>query len=67
MVIGPVSEAQSMAVGFRMESGDLRSAFDKFLLHLKQNGTYYRIVKKYYPDIFFFFPEEFKDINRNLK
>jgi ABC-type amino acid transport substrate-binding protein len=63
MVIGPVSEVQSMAVGFRPESEKLRAAFNEFLHQIKQNGVYYRIVKKYYPDIFFFLPGAFKNIH----
>lgn len=64
-VIGPISEVQSMAVGFRPKSKLLKSEFDHFLVNIKQNGTYYRIVKKYYPDIFFYFPEAFQDTNKN--
>jgi ABC-type amino acid transport substrate-binding protein len=63
-VIGTISEVQSMGVGFRQEASALKAEFNKFLNKIKGNGTYYRIVKKYYPDIFFYFPEAFKKINR---
>jgi ABC-type amino acid transport substrate-binding protein len=63
-VIGTISEVQSMGVGFRQNSTALRDEFNLFMKKLKDNGTYYRIVKKYYPDIFFYFPETFKEINK---
>lgn len=63
-VIGAISEVQSMGVGFRQDAAALRAEFNRFFKKIKDNGTYYRIVKKYYPDIFFYFPEEFKEINK---
>lgn len=63
-VIGTISEVQSMGVAFRQDSTALRSEFNRFLKKIKDNGTYYRIVKKYYPDIFFYFPDAFKEINK---
>lgn len=63
-VIGAISEVQSMGVGFRPTSTALRDEFDRFFEKIKDNGTYYRIVKKYYPDIFFYFPEAFRQINK---
>ncbi len=63
-VTGTVSDVQAMAAGFRPESRDLRAEFDRFLEKIKDNGTYYRIVKKYYPDIYFYFPGAFEQINK---
>lgn len=48
-VIGPVSTIQEMAVAFRKDSPALRAAFNKFLDKIKRDGTYRRIVSKYYP------------------
>jgi ABC-type amino acid transport substrate-binding protein len=64
-VIGPISEVQSMGVGFRPDAVALKAEFNRFLEKIKENGTYYRIVNKYYPDIFFYFPETFQQINKN--
>lgn len=63
-VIGTISEVQSMGVGFRKDASGLKAEFNRFLEKIKDNGTYYRIVKKYYPDIFFYFPGAFKKINK---
>jgi ABC-type amino acid transport substrate-binding protein len=59
-VLGPVSQKQTMAVGFRNESRALQAEFNRFLQKIKKNGIYQRIVRKNYPDIFFYFPEAFK-------
>ena len=59
-IIGPISGKQQMGVGFPKESPKLREAFDRFLAGIKADGTYDRIVKKYYPTIYGFFPEFFR-------
>jgi ABC-type amino acid transport substrate-binding protein len=59
-IIGPISRKQEMGVGFPKGSPRLREAFNEFLQGLKADGTYDRIVKKYYPTIRAFFPEFFK-------
>lgn len=58
-VIGPISDAQIMAVAFRKSSPELRHAFDQFLETLKRDGTYAKLVRKYYPSAFRYFPEFF--------
>lgn len=58
-VIGPISENQVMAAGFRKSSPKLRESFNQYLLILKENGEYIRLVKKYYPSVFNFYPEYF--------
>ncbi len=63
-VIGPVSENQKMAVAFRKTSPELRKAFDRYLNSIKQDGTYERLVKKYYPSIYYFYNDYFIE---NLK
>jgi ABC-type amino acid transport substrate-binding protein len=59
-IIGPISATQEMAVGFAKDSDDLRGEFEKFLDELKRDGTYLKIVKKYYPSVFNYYPDFFK-------
>ena len=59
-VIGPVSEKQEMGCGFSKASPLLRDAFNRFLEQCKKDGTYLRLVKKYYPAVFRYYPEFFK-------
>lgn len=58
-VIGPISENQKMAVAFRKNSPELRKAFDQYLDSIKQDGTYDKLVKKYYPSIYYFYNDYF--------
>jgi len=58
-VIGPVSAKQEMGVGFAKTSPLLRKAFNEFFAKIKADGTYYRLVKKYYIDVFNYYPEFF--------
>jgi len=62
-VIGPISERQVMGVGFRKDSPLLLEAFNRFFQELKKDGTYLRLVKKYYPTAFIYFPDFFKQGN----
>ncbi len=59
-VIGPVSEMQEMAVAFRKDSPELKDEFNRFLADCKRNGTYTRIVKKYYPFVLEYHPAFFR-------
>ena len=59
-IIGPVSDIQDMAVAFAKDSPELRSSFNAFLNTCKQDGTYARLVKKYYPFAFDYFPRFFE-------
>jgi ABC-type amino acid transport substrate-binding protein len=59
-VIGPISQRQEMAVAFPQASIKLREAFNRFLVQSRKDGSYERIVKKYYPTAFASFPEYFK-------
>jgi ABC-type amino acid transport substrate-binding protein len=61
-IIGPISTNQIMAVGFPKTSPRLREAFNKYLLEIKRNGTYLRLVKKYYPTASYYFPDFFRKI-----
>jgi len=58
-VIGPISPRQAMAVAFPKASPQLREAFNKFLAQSRKDGSYERIVKKYYPTAFASFPDYF--------
>ena len=58
-VLGPISEHQELAAAFSKESPDLRKAFDDYLVKVKADGTYDKLVDKYYPGIRRYFPEFF--------
>lgn len=59
-IIGPASGRQLMGVAFTKESPNLKTAFNDFFRKIRKDGTYDRIVKKYYPTAAFHFPEFFK-------
>jgi ABC-type amino acid transport substrate-binding protein len=58
-VIGPISERQDMAVAFRKDAPQLRAAFDAFLAQARKDGTYRRLVAKYFPEAPVYFPDVF--------
>ncbi|CRI65744.1 Extracellular solute-binding protein, family 3 [Thiocapsa sp. KS1] len=58
-VIGPISEHQNLAAAFPKDAPELRDAFDDYLARLKADGTYDRLVDKYYPGIRRYFPAFF--------
>lgn len=60
LVIGPVSERQEMAAAFRPTSPGLEAAFNEFFEKLWREGTYQLLVKKYYPAVFAYYPDFFK-------
>lgn len=60
-VIGPVSPMQKMGCGFAKTSLQLRDAYNRFLERCKKDGTYSRLVKKYYPAVFMYYPEFFEE------
>jgi ABC-type amino acid transport substrate-binding protein len=61
-IIGPMSSPQIMGVGFHKSSLKLREEFNKYLEEIKRNGTYARLVKKYYPTASYYFPAFFKNL-----
>ena len=61
-VIGPISEEQRMAAGFRKDSPELRKAFNAFLARTKADGTYMRLVKKYFRVAPRYLPDFFRDL-----
>jgi glutamine transport system substrate-binding protein len=50
-VLGPISEEQKLAAAFPKEAVELRDAFDAYLLKIKADGSYDKLVDKYYPGI----------------
>ncbi|ANO32390.1 ABC transporter substrate-binding protein [Vibrio breoganii] len=64
-VIGPVSEEQFMAAGFRKASPNLRKAFNDYLKEIRRDGTYNQLVEKYYPSVFYFYSDYFESHENN--
>ena len=60
-VIGPISDEQPMAAGFRKTSPELRRAFDEFLSRIKADGTYMALVRKHYRLAPSYMPRFFND------
>ena len=58
-ILGPISEEQKLAAAFPKESPELRDAFNAYLRKIKADGTYDKLVDKYYPGIRQYFPEFF--------
>ncbi len=61
-VIGPISEEQNLAAAFPKSSPKLRDAFNVYLARIKADGSYDKLVQKYYPGIQRYFPEFFDKI-----
>ncbi|MDF2152638.1 transporter substrate-binding domain-containing protein [Vibrio sp. CAU 1672] len=64
-VIGPISGHQQMAVAFRKSSPELRAAFNQYLNRIHHDGTYQRLVEKYYPSIYYFYNDYFSEVSKN--
>lgn len=60
-VIGPISNNQVMAAAFRKDSPQLREAFNQYLVQIRQDGSYKRLVEKYYPAVFLYYADFFED------
>ncbi|MBK1721565.1 transporter substrate-binding domain-containing protein [Thiocystis violacea] len=58
-VIGPISQEQALAAAFPRDAPRLRDAYDAYLRQIKADGTYDRLVKKYYPGVQRYFPTFF--------
>jgi len=59
LILGPISGPQQMAAAFRPDNPSLRGAFNQFLSRLRKEGTYARMVQKYYPAVFDHYPAFF--------
>ena len=57
------------AHGSRLQQGfpELRAAFNSFLTQIKQDGTYMKLVKKYFRAAPRYLPEFFKDLPSGKK
>ena len=60
-VIGPISPIQEMSCAFPKESEKLRLRFNMFFELIKRDGSYLRLVRKYYPTAPEHFPEFFRE------
>jgi len=58
-VLGPISRPQLMAVAFPKSSPQLKKAFNEFFAICWQDGTYVRLVRKYYPSVFLYMGDFF--------
>lgn len=58
-VIGPISEHQDLAAAFPKGATELRAAFDEYLRSIRADGTYDKLVNRYYPGIRRYFPDFF--------
>lgn len=58
-VLGPISEHQDLAAAFPKDAPELRKAFDAYLAIVKADGTYDKLVDRYYPGIRRYFPDFF--------
>ncbi len=63
-IIGPVSEQQQMACAFAKTSVKLRDAFNVFFEKCKADGTYRKMVEKYYPALFMYYPDFLKVVSQ---
>jgi len=59
IVLGPISDEQKMGVGFRKDSPALQQAFAIFYLKIRLDGRYQKLVEKYYPEVFDYYPDFF--------
>lgn len=54
-IIGPVTETQTMGVAVNKSSPQLLNKFNQFLYQIQKDGTYRKLVEKYYPSVFLYF------------
>ncbi|MDD2364690.1 MAG: transporter substrate-binding domain-containing protein [Desulfuromonadaceae bacterium] len=59
-IIGPVSGKQQMAAAFPKDAPKLLAAYNAFIKKAQHDGTYLKLIKKYYPTATGYFPEFFK-------
>jgi len=58
-ILGPVSDKQLMAGGFAKDSPQLLAAYNAFIKKAQSDGTYLKLINKYYPTAKTYFPEFF--------
>jgi ABC-type amino acid transport substrate-binding protein len=59
-VIGPLTPMQNMGAAFDKSAPHLLEAFNAYLTACKQDGSFVRLVQKYYPAVFHYYPDFFK-------
>lgn len=59
-ILGPITTRQEMGAGFPKDAPQLLVAYNAFVTQTQRDGTYLRLVKKYYPTASRFFPDFFK-------
>ena len=60
-VIGPVSPPQAMGAVFAKDTPELRLAFNAFVERCRKDGTYWRLMHKYFPAILDWRRDFFRD------
>ena len=60
IVIGPLSHMQDMGCAFAKSSPELRKAFNEFFAQCLKDGTYRKLIDKYYSSVLMYYPEFFK-------
>ena len=63
-VVGPISKFQGMGVGFTKDASELKKEFNNFFAQIKVDGTYHKLITKYYPLAFQFYPDFFSDVKK---
>jgi ABC-type amino acid transport substrate-binding protein len=58
-IIGPISPKQLMGAAFGKDAPQLLAAYNGFLSKARNDGTYMKLVNKYYPTARMYFPEFF--------
>lgn len=58
-ILGPITDRQIMATAFPPESPRLREAYAAFITRAQQDGSYLKLVRKYYPTAAGHFPAFF--------
>jgi ABC-type amino acid transport substrate-binding protein len=59
-ILGPITDKQEMGAGFPKDAPQLLEAYNAFVVQIQHDGTYLRLVRKYYPTAPRFFPDFFK-------
>jgi ABC-type amino acid transport substrate-binding protein len=61
-IIGPLSPLQVMGSAFAKDTPLLRRAFNEFFRQLLMDGTYLKLIDKYFPSLSRYYPETLKEV-----
>jgi ABC-type amino acid transport substrate-binding protein len=61
-IIGPVSDKQQMGAAFTKDAPQLLDAYNQFIVKTRKDGTYMKLINKYYPTARSYFPDFFKGV-----